>query len=67
MFNYISIIVGSWKSRFKIFEFKCLWNQYGVVPKQRYDKLPPVGDHIHVTLTYDHAWATPDHTVIGVS
>ena len=38
-----------------------------IVPKQRYDKLPPVGDHIHVTPTYDHAWATPDHTVIGGS
>ena len=38
-----------------------------IVPKQRYDKLPPVGDHIHVTPTHDHAWATPDHTVIGGS
>ena len=27
IFDYTPIIVGSWKSRFKIFEFKCLWNQ----------------------------------------
>ena len=33
IFDYKPIIVGSWTSRFKIFEFKCLWNQEG-----RYDK-----------------------------
>ena len=27
IFDYTSIIVGRWKSRFKIFEFKCLRNQ----------------------------------------
>ena len=24
-----------------------------------------VGDHIHVTTTFEHAWATTGHTVIG--
>ena len=27
IFDYTPIIVGSWMSRFKIVEFKCLWNQ----------------------------------------
>ena len=26
IFDYTPIVVGSWKSRFKILEFKCLWN-----------------------------------------
>ena len=38
-----------------------------VVPKQRYDRFPSVGDHIHATTTFEHAWATPGQTVIGVS
>ena len=38
-----------------------------VVPKQRYDRFPSVGDHIHVTSTFEHAWATTGHTVIGGS
>ena len=29
---WLHAIVGSWKSRFKIFEFKCLWNQGGCSP-----------------------------------
>ena len=33
-----------------------------VVPKQRYDRLfPSVGDHIHATPTFEHAWAAPGH------
>ena len=35
--------------------------------KQRYDRLPSVGDHIHATPTFEDAWVTPGHTVIGVS
>ena len=38
-----------------------------VAPKQRYDRFPSVGDHIHATPTFEHAWATPGHTVIGGS
>ena len=38
-----------------------------VAPKQRYDRFPSVGDHIHATPTFKHAWATPGHTVIGGS
>ena len=29
IFDYTRIIVGSWKWRFKIIEFKYLWNQEG--------------------------------------
>ena len=32
IFAYKLIIVGSWKLRFKILEFKCLWNQEGCSP-----------------------------------
>ena len=38
-----------------------------VAPKQIYDRFPSVGDHIHVTPTFERAWATPGHTVIGGS
>ena len=44
-------------------------NIYGtksdVIPKQRYDRFPSVGDHIHVLPTFKSAWATPGHTVTG--
>ena len=35
-----------------------------VVPKQRYDRFPSAGDHIHATTTLEYAWATPGHTII---
>ena len=35
-----------------------------VAPKQRYGRFPYVWDHIHATPTFEHAWATPDHTAI---
>ena len=38
-----------------------------VVPKQRYDRFPSVGDHIHATATFEHAWATPGHIAAGDS
>ena len=38
-----------------------------VAPKQRCDRFQSVGDHIHATPTFEHAWATPGHTVIGGS
>ena len=38
-----------------------------VAPKQRYDRFPSVGDHIYTTPNFEHAWATPGHTVIGGS
>ena len=41
--------------------------QRDVVSKQRYDKFLSLGDHIHVNHTFEHAWATAGHTVIGGS
>ena len=38
-----------------------------VAPKQRHDRFPFVGDHIHTTPTFEHAWATPRHNVMGGS
>ena len=38
-----------------------------VVPKQRYDRFPSAEDHIYATSTFEHAWASPGHTVIGGS
>ena len=35
--------------------------------KQRSDRFPSIGDHIQVTPTFEHTWATPRHTVIGGS
>ena len=34
-------------------------------PKDMID--PSVGDHIHATTTFEHAWATLGHVVIGGS
>ena len=62
IFDYTPIIVGSWKSRFKIFDFKYVsGTNRDVVRKQRYDRLPSVRDHIHATTTFESAWATPGH------
>ena len=30
------------------------------------DRLPSVGDHIHVTPTFEHAWATLTRSVIEI-
>ena len=38
-----------------------------VAPKQRYDKFPFIGDQIYATPTFEQAWASPGHTVIGGS
>ena len=38
-----------------------------IVPKQRYDRFPPTGDHINASTTSEHAWATPGHTTVGGS
>ena len=38
-----------------------------VVPKQRYDRFPSVGDHINATNTFEHAWPTQGQTAIGGS
>ena len=48
------VILGSWKPYFKILEFKCLWNKEDVAPKQRYDRFSFIGEHIHVTPTFEH-------------
>ena len=37
-----------------------------IAPKQRYDRFPSVGDHIHATPSFEHFWATPKHTIIVV-
>ena len=36
-----------------------------VAPKQKSDRFPSTGDHIQVTPTFERAWVTPRHTVIG--
>ena len=36
-----------------------------VVPKQRYDRFPSVGHHIHAATIFEYAWATSWHTIIG--
>ena len=47
------------------FEFKCGGTNSDEVPKQRCDRFLSVGDHIHVTPTFQHGWGTARHTVIG--
>ena len=38
-----------------------------VAPRQRYDRFPSVGDQIHATPSFEQAWATPGHILIGFS
>ena len=38
-----------------------------VVPKQRYNRVPSAGDHIHATTNFEYAWTTTGHTIIRVS
>ena len=35
-----------------------------VAPKQRSDRFPSVGDHIHAIPTFEYAWGAPRYTVI---
>ena len=55
IFDYTPIIVGSWKSRFKFLNSDVSGTKRDVVPKQRYDRFPSVGDHIHVIFTFEPA------------
>ena len=32
-----------------------------VVPKQRSDRFASIVDHIYITPTFEHTWATPRH------
>ena len=35
--------------------------------KDRLPSMDVVGNHVHATPTFEHAWATPRHIVIGGS
>ena len=64
IFDYTLVTEGSWKSCFKIFEFKCLkTKKRDVSPKQRYNRFPSVGGHIYATTNLEDAWATPGHFI----
>ena len=64
IFDHTPIIVGRWKSRFKILDLNVSGTNRDVVPKQRYDGFPSVGDHIHATANFEYAWGTPVHNSI---
>ena len=49
----------------KFFNLNISGTNRDVVPKQKYAIFPFVGDNIHATPTFEHAWATPGITVIG--
>ena len=51
----------------KILNLNVSGTKRDVAPKQRSDRFPSVGDHIHVTPTFEYVWTTPGHTVIGGS
>ena len=66
IFDYTPVIVaGSHVSKF--LDLNVSGTNRGVAAKQRYDRLPSVGDHIHAATTFECAWATPEHAIIGVS
>ena len=56
-----------WKSYLKIYGFNDFVSNRNVVLKQRFDRLSSGGDQVHATPTFEHAWATAGHTVIGSS
>ena len=52
---------------FKILDLNVSGTKKNVAPKQKLHRFPSIGDHIQVTLTFEHAWETPRHTIIGGS
>ena len=61
IFDYMPIIVGSWNHLSNFFYLNVSGVNRDEVPKQRYDRFPSVGDHIHAATTSEYAWATPRH------
>ena len=51
----------------KTLNLNVLETKRDVAPEQRPDRFPSVGDYIQTTRTFEHAWATPRHNVIGGS
>ena len=49
----------------KTLNLNVLGTKRDVAPEQRPDRFPSVGDYIQTTPTFQHAWATPRHNVIG--
>ena len=64
MFDYTPIIVGHVS---KFLNLNVFGTNRDLVPKPRYDRFPSVGDHVHAIAIFEHAWATPGHTVLGGS
>ena len=65
IFDYMPIIAGSHVSKF--LNLNVSGTNRDVVPKQRYDRFPSVGDHIYAATTFEYALAIPGHTIIGGS
>ena len=54
IFDYTpGIVAGTHVSKF--FDLNVCETNGGVAPKQRYDRLPSVGDHIHAATTFECA------------
>ena len=62
IFDYMPIIAGSHVSKF--LNLNVSGTNRDVVSKQRYDRYPSIGDHIHTTTTFEYVWATSGHTAI---
>ena len=69
IFDYTRITLGRWKSdqMTKTLDLNVSGTQRNIAPNQIPDRFPSVGDHIQVTFTFEHTWATPRHTLIGGS
>ena len=51
----------------KTLNFNVSGTKRDVAPKQRPDRFSSVGEQNHINPTFEHALATPRHTVIGGS
>ena len=67
LIDYTPTIAGRWKSCFKTLNLHVSEPKRDIAPKQRCDRFPSAGNHIHATVTFEHAWATPRHTFVGGS
>ena len=55
------------KNVIKTLNFNVSATKRDVAPTQRPNRFSSIGEQNHITPTFEHAWATPRHTVIGGS
>ena len=66
IYTYIHTCIGG-SQVIKTLNLNVSGTKRDVGPKQKPDRFLSIGDHIHVTPTFEHTWATRKHAFIGGS